>query len=142
MKNNCIFCKIVDGELPSNKIYEDDCFYVMLDKFPQQLGHTLILPKRHAVQVFDLNEGEARRLISLTQKIGVALREVVGFSGLKLVQNNGADAGQEVFHFHLHLIPMYEQEKSAKADFPELAEKIAKALAGSLEFAEKTAEAL
>ena len=137
MKNDCLFCSIVDGEMPSYMIYEDDCFYVMLDRFPKCLGHVLILPKRHAAYVFDLNEQEAQQLIPLTQKITSALREVLNFDGLNLVQNNGPAAGQEVNHFHLHVIPRFSGDNMAiqfrredpdAKDFEEMTEKLKKVL--------------
>ena len=111
MKNDCLFCAILDGEMPSFKLYADECFYVMLDRFPKCLGHTLILPKRHAPHIFDLTAEEAQGLIPLAQKIASALRQVMGFEGLNLLQNNGAAAGQEIHHFHLHLIPRTKGDK-------------------------------
>lgn len=137
MRNDCLFCAILDGELPSYKIYEDDYFYVMLDRFPKCLGHTLILPKRHAAHVFDLNEEECTRLMPLAQKISVALRESLEFGGLNLIQNNGPIAGQEVNHFHLHLIPrfdgdnmavQYKREDPSDEEFKAITEKIAESL--------------
>jgi len=113
MKNDCLFCAIMDGELPSYKLYEDEYFYVMLDRFPKCLGHALILPKRHVAHIFDLSEEESRRLFPLTQKIAEAMKEQLDFSGLNLLQNNGAAAGQEVNHFHLHLIPRYDGDAMA-----------------------------
>lgn len=113
MKNDCLFCAIMDGELPSYKVYEDEYFYVMLDRFPKCLGHTLIMPKRHAVHIFELNEEESKRLFPLAQKVAAAMREGMEFSGLNLIQNNGPAAGQEVNHFHLHLIPRYDGDDMA-----------------------------
>ena len=137
MKNDCLFCTIVDGEMPSYKLYEDDHFYVMLDRFPKCLGHTLILPKRHAPHIFTLNQEEGERLFPLAQKISAALKEVLDFQGLNLIQNNGAVAGQEVNHFHLHLIPRYEndamsvqyrREDPPENEFEEIVEKLQKVL--------------
>ena len=113
MKNDCLFCAIIDGEIPSYKLYEDNLFYVMLDRFPKCVGHALILPKRHARNLFNLNEEEAAGLIPLAQKVAVALNKVLGFDGLNLVQNNGEASGQEVNHFHLHLIPRFEGDNMA-----------------------------
>ena len=113
MKNDCLFCAIVDGEIPSYKLYEDEYFYVMLDRFPKCLGHTLILPKRHARTIFDLNMEETVGLFPLAQKISVVLNKVLKFDGLNLVQNNGEASGQEVNHFHLHLIPRFEGDNMA-----------------------------
>jgi len=133
MKNDCLFCSIVDGEMPSYKLYEDDFFYVMLDRFPKCLGHTLILPKRHAMTVFDLTAEECARLMPLAQRVATAMREVLGYTGLNLLQNNGETAGQEIMHFHLHLIPRFagdnmvirmKTEDPAPKDFEEMAEKL------------------
>ena len=137
MKNDCLFCAIMDGELPSYKLYEDEYFYVMLDRFPKCLGHVLILPKRHAAHIFDMREEESQRLFPLAQKIAAAMQKSLNFTGLNLLQNNGEAAGQEVNHFHLHLIPRYDGDNMAiqykrqdpsEAEFEEMVEKVKKAL--------------
>ena len=110
MRNDCLFCTIIDGEMPSYKVYEDELFYVMLDRFPSCLGHTLILPKRHARNIFELNEKECAELMPLAKRVSNALLESFEFKGLNLLQNNGEAAGQEVMHFHLHLIPRFEDD--------------------------------
>ena len=141
MKNDCLFCAIIDGELPSYKLYEDQYFYVILDRFPKCLGHALILPKKHAATLFDLQDEEMQRLMPLTQKIAVALRKALNFDGLNLIQNNGPAAGQEVNHFHLHLIPrfdsdnmaiQYKRQDPADEDFVEMADKLNRALSPEL----------
>ena len=145
MKNDCLFCGIMDGELPSYCFYEDEYFYVMLDRFPKMLGHTLIMPKRHAAHIFNLSEEEAARIMPLAQKIAAVLREVLGFEGLNLIQNNGAAAGQEVMHFHLHLIPrfdedamtiQYKRQDPAEDDFKGMLGKI-KAVLAALDASDK-----
>jgi len=137
MKNDCLFCAIIDGELPSYKLYEDEYFYVMLDRFPKCMGHILILPKHHAPHIFTLREEESQRLFPLAQKIAAAMQRTLGFNGLNLLQNNGEAAGQEVNHFHLHLIPRYEGDAMAiqyrrqdppQEEFEEMTEKLKKAL--------------
>jgi len=137
MKNDCLFCAVIDGELPSYKLYEDEYFYVMLDRFPKCLGHVLILPKRHAPFIFDLQAEEGKRLIPLTQKIAAAMREGLDYKGLNLLQNNGEAAGQEVMHFHLHLIPrfegdamavQYKRQDPSEDEFNDMLEKLQKAL--------------
>ena len=139
MRNDCLFCAILDGDLPSFKLYEDDHFYVMLDRFPKCLGHTLILPKSHAANIFELSEEDARNLIPLAQKVAAVLRQVLNFDGLNLLQNNGAAAGQQVFHFHLHLVPRMEKDNMviqyppldpATEEFKEMMEKIKQAIGG------------
>ena len=108
--DDCIFCKIVNGKIPSSKIYEDDTFIVILDIFPSAKGHLLIIPKRHATNLYELNEKEASDLIPLSQKIAKKINETLKPQGLNILQNNGKAAGQDVFHYHMHLIPRYEND--------------------------------
>ena len=105
MNNDCIFCKIIKGEIPSFTIYEDDLFKVILDRFPAAPGHALIIPKNHYKDMFELGEKEAAALYPLAQKIGAKIKEAMGAEGMNIVQNNGVVACQSVYHFHLHLIP-------------------------------------
>lgn len=105
MSADCIFCKIIKGEIPSFTIYEDDLFKVILDRFPAAPGHALIIPKTHYADMFELGEKEAAALYPLAQKIGAQIKKAVGAEGMNIVQNNGEVASQSVHHFHLHLIP-------------------------------------
>lgn len=105
---NCIFCRIADGEIPSETVYEDDTFRVILDLNPASRGHALILPKQHYRDICDLDEAVAARILPLAAKIGAAMKESLGCAGFNVVQNNGVEAGQTVFHFHVHIIPRYE----------------------------------
>lgn len=108
MKNdNCIFCKIASGEIPSRTIYEDRLFRVILDLNPATKGHALILPKNHSSSLYELPEKTAAAVLVLAKKLAVDMRERLGCDGLNLVQNNGEAAGQTVSHFHLHMIPRY-----------------------------------
>lgn len=106
--NNCIFCKIAGGEIPSATVYEDSDFRVILDLGPASRGHALILPKEHYKDLCELDESVAAKVLPLAGKIGAAMKEVLGCSGFNVVQNNGETAGQTVFHFHVHIIPRYE----------------------------------
>ena len=108
--SNCIFCKLANGEFPTNSIYEDDNFNVILDNGPATKGHCLILPKEHYANLFELPDETAAKAMKLTKKLAGRLKERLGADGLNLVQNNGAAAGQTVDHFHLHLIPRYEND--------------------------------
>lgn len=110
MKNECLFCAIIHDEIPSCKIYEDDTFIAILDRFPKCEGHTLIIPKRHAATLFDLPDDAAAKLMPLARVLSNKLYEKLKFKGLNLLQNNGECAGQQVNHFHLHLIPRYESD--------------------------------
>lgn len=103
--DNCIFCKIAAGEIPSETLYEDDDFRVILDLGPASEGHALILPKEHYANVCELPETLAAKVLPLGARIGKGLMEGLGADGFNLVQNNGAAAGQTVMHFHLHVIP-------------------------------------
>lgn len=107
--SECIFCKIIDGSIPSAKIYEDEHVYAFMDIMPLTKGHTLIIPKNHKENVYDLSEEEASNLFKVVPKIASALKESFGPVGMNLLNNNGAPAGQSVFHFHLHFIPRYDQ---------------------------------
>ena len=109
--DNCIFCKIIAGEIPSAVIFEDEEFKAILDRFPGNIGHVLVLPKKHYSNIFDIDEDVAGRLFRLATKIAKNMKEVLGFEAMNVVQNNGSIAGQTVHHFHLHLIPRYENDK-------------------------------
>ena len=105
--DNCIFCKIVNGVIPSTSIYEDDMFRVILDLSPATKGHALILPKAHFRNIFEMDEETASKLFVVATKVAKAMKETLKCDGLNIVQNNEEVAGQTVFHFHLHLIPRY-----------------------------------
>ena len=108
MKNDdCIFCKIANGEIPSRTIYEDQLFRVILDLNPATRGHALILPKDHSASLYELPEETAAVVLVLAKKLAAIMKERLGCDGLNLVQNNGETAGQTVSHFHLHMIPRY-----------------------------------
>lgn len=105
--DNCIFCKIAAGEIPSKTLYEDESFRVILDLGPAAKGHALILPKEHAADIYGLSEETAAAAFVLAKKMAERMREKLHCDGLNLVQNNGEAAGQTVPHFHLHIIPRY-----------------------------------
>ncbi|PKH08880.1 HIT family protein [Planomicrobium sp. MB-3u-38] len=104
---NCIFCKIISGDIPSVKIYEDENVFAFMDIMPLSKGHTLLIPKTHRESVYDLTPEEAGSLFSVAPKIAAAIKETFNPEGMNLLNNNGAKAGQSVFHFHLHFIPRY-----------------------------------
>lgn len=109
--DNCIFCKLANGEIPTATIYEDDEFKVILDLGPATKGHALILPKEHYANIYEIDEEVAGRAFKLAKKMVTKLTEVLGCDGYNIVQNNGEAAGQTVFHFHMHLIPRYEGDQ-------------------------------
>lgn len=102
---NCIFCKIANGEIPSATLYEDGDFRVILDLGPASKGHALILPKTHAENLYALPDELVGKAMILAKKMGARLTEALECDGLNVVQNNGEAAGQTVLHFHMHLIP-------------------------------------
>ncbi|WP_458414418.1 HIT family protein [Schinkia sp. CFF1] len=105
--SDCIFCKIVGGEIPSYKVYEDENVLAFLDISQLTKGHTLLIPKKHNKNLFDLSELTAQQLFSVVPKITNALKNQLNIEDLNLVCNSGEKAGQEVLHLHLHLIPRY-----------------------------------
>ncbi|MDO4285806.1 MAG: HIT family protein [Eubacteriales bacterium] len=109
-EENCIFCKIANGEIPSKTLYEDERFRVILDLGPAAKGHSLILPKEHFADLYELPDEWAADAMKLARKMAVQIRGRLGADGLNIIQNNGEVAGQTVFHFHMHLIPRYEND--------------------------------
>lgn len=108
--NNCIFCKLANGEIPTATLYEDEDFRVILDANPASKGHALIIPKEHYANLYELEDSLAGKAMILAKKMITKLTDVLGCEGYNLVQNNGECAGQTVFHFHLHLIPRYKDD--------------------------------
>ena len=106
--DNCIFCKIANGEIPSATLYEDEDFRVILDLGPASKGHALILPKEHAANIYELPDELAAKAMVVAKKVASTLKDGLKCDGLNIVQNNGEPAGQTVFHFHMHLIPRYK----------------------------------
>ena len=107
-KDDCIFCKLANGVIPTNSLYEDDVVKVIFDAGPASLGHVLILPKEHFDNVYALDDDTAAHVFQVAVKVAKALKEGLNLEGLNIVQNNGECAGQTVFHFHMHIIPRYK----------------------------------
>lgn len=105
---NCIFCKIIKGEIPSMTIYEDDVVKVFLDINPTTNGETLIVPKKHIENMLDLDDKTLSHIHKISKEIYNVLREKLNIDGLTLVQNNFY--GQEIKHYHVHLIPRYKND--------------------------------
>lgn len=110
----CIFCEIIDGSIPSVKIYEDEHVYAFMDVMPVTKGHVLLIPKTHRENIYEFSEEEAARLFSVAPKIAKALKEEFEPAGMNLLNNIGEFAGQSVFHFHLHFIPRYDETDGFK----------------------------
>ncbi len=109
---DCIFCKIAAGDIPSKTIYEDEDFRVILDINPAEKGHALIIPKKHYADIFELPEDIAASAMVLAKKLATHISGVLGCDGFNIIQNNGEVAGQTVFHFHIHLLPRHKGDSN------------------------------
>jgi histidine triad (HIT) family protein len=136
--SDCIFCKIINGEIPSAKVFENEHVLAFLDISQVTKGHTLVIPKVHKENIFKLTPEIARNIFEVVPKIANALKTEFNPIGLNAVNNNGEEAGQSVFHFHLHLIPRYgkgdgfgavwknNQSEYSAEDYQRMAENIKK----------------
>ncbi len=107
-KDDCIFCKIANGEIPTNTVFEDDEFRVFMDVAPATKGHALVVPKNHYADIYEIEPETLGKAVKIAQKVIKHATKVLGCNGYNLMQNNGEVSGQTVFHFHIHLIPRYE----------------------------------
>ena len=105
---DCIFCKIIAGEIPAAKVYEDEHVFAFMDIAPANPGHTLVIPKRHYRNIFDMPVEVGTRIMQAAIPLANAIRTALNSDGLNLFQSNEAAGFQTVFHFHLHLIPRWE----------------------------------
>lgn len=131
-----IFAKILKGELPCHKVFEDETALVMMDIFPQSRGHTLVIPKAASRNLLDADPAAVSAVMPLIQRVANAVKAATNADGIRLAQFNEAPAGQTVFHLHFHLIPAYEgaalgAHASGRADDAELAQ-LAKEIAAAL----------
>lgn len=108
--DNCIFCKLANGDIPTATLYEDEDFRVILDASPAAKGHALIIPKEHYANLYELDDELASKVLVLAKKMITKLTDILGCDGYNIVQNNGEAAGQTVFHFHMHLIPRHKDD--------------------------------
>ena len=131
-----IFAKILRGEIPAFKVYEDERTLAFMDAMPQSEGHTLVIPKSNARNLFDVEPQVLANLIQVTQRVAVAVRKAFNAQGMRVVQFNEAVAGQTVFHIHFHIIPWYQgldlkhhaRDWADKAVLAQHAERVKKAL--------------
>lgn len=107
---NCIFCKLANGDIPTHTVYEDDYLRAIMDASPANKGHVIILPKSHAANIFELEDVYVEKTFVLAKKIAIALKKLLNCDGINILQNNEAAAGQTVFHFHVHVIPRYNKD--------------------------------
>ena len=124
-KDDCIFCKLANGIIPTNSIYEDEDFNVIMEAAPASKGHALILPKEHFDNLYEIDPDILGKAAKLAQKVIKHEKEVLNCDGYNLLQNNGEVAGQTIFHFHMHLIPRYKEESSEMLKFakPDISEE-------------------
>lgn len=139
--SECIFCKIIKGEIPSCKIYEDELVYAFLDIGPINFGHTLVIPKEHHESSATIPEATAGRMFRVGSRIGVALKRELDYEAFNLHLADGTAAGQVVMHAHLHVIPRgvedgfhwnWRQLRYGDGEAAAVAEKIVKRLAASM----------
>jgi histidine triad (HIT) family protein len=106
-QEDCIFCKIIAGDIPSAKVYEDDDVLAFLDLSQVTEGHTLVIPKNHEENLYELSGETAEKLFKAVPKVANAIKKAFNPAGLNMLNNNGEAAGQSVFHYHVHLLPRY-----------------------------------
>lgn len=107
---NCVFCKIIKQQIPSHKIYEDDYSYCFLDIHPAVEGHCLVIPKKHCTDIFDLDEASVKHLLLSAQNVAKLLKKNIGAEGVNILHASGKAAQQSAFHFHMHILPRYEND--------------------------------
>lgn len=131
-EKDCLFCKIIKNEIPSEKIYEDEHTFAFLDINPVNIGHTLLIPKTHSQNIFDVETRALEKIAPVLKKLSLSIKEAVGADGINIISNNGGAAGQLVFHLHLHIIPRFSDDglkhwhgkNYSKEEMSETAEKI------------------
>jgi len=110
-ETTCVFCQIIRREAPASIVYEDEQVAAFLSNRPVNEGHTLVVPKRHYINIFEISEDEAANLFRVAKRVAHAVREATGTEAIRIVQNNGRDAAQVIFHLHVHVIPMKPQNQ-------------------------------
>ncbi|MAH42294.1 HIT family protein [archaeon] len=110
-EEDCLFCKIVRGDIPSKKVYEDSETLAILDINPASEGHVLVMPKKHSETLFEVDKEDLKAAISTVQKVSMKIKETLNPDGLNVVQNNGEQAGQVIAHTHFHVVPRYKDDK-------------------------------
>ena len=104
---DCLFCKIIAGEIPCTKVYEDDKVLAFLDIHPVNIGHTLVIPKAHHVNLYDTEDATLAHMMTVTKKLSIAIKSALSADGINIEMNNESGAGQLIFHTHLHIIPRF-----------------------------------
>ena len=131
--DECLFCKIAKGEVPSKKVYEDENAIAFLDINPANRGHCLVVPKKHSENIYDIDDNTLEKVIIIAKNLSKLIKEKLECNGVNLVQNNERHAGQIVNHFHIHIIPRYENDnvvityqrvQLSDADFEDVRKKL------------------
>ena len=117
MVSDCIFCKIVAGEIPASKVYEDDHFLAFLDISQVTPGHTLVIPKKHARNLLEMTPDETADLFNVVSTVTKKVESATQPQGMNIISNMEEIAGQSVFHTHVHILPRYSQDDDLKIDF-------------------------
>ncbi|MCK4386623.1 MAG: HIT family protein [Candidatus Pacebacteria bacterium] len=110
MKNDCLFCKIVAGEIPANKVYEDKNFLAFLDVNPVNQGHTLIIPKKHSRNILEIDDETFKEMMPIVKKLSEKIKTALNADGINIIINNEPAAGQIIFHTHIHIIPRFAND--------------------------------
>ena len=108
---SCIFCKIAKKQAQASIVYEDKDTMAFLDIRPLVMGHTLVIPKAHFVDIFDIPEKEICRVHAVTKQVALAVKDATRADGISIIQQNGKPAGQDIFHLHVHVVPRFEGQK-------------------------------
>jgi len=122
---NCIFCKIINGEEKSWKVFENKKVYAFLDMYPANEYHTLVIPKKHYENIFDIPESELKEVIIVVKKIAKLYNEKLGIENIQIINSSGIEAQQDVFHIHFHIVPRKEGDNNniRWETYPELKDK-------------------
>lgn len=137
MVKDCLFCKIIAGEIPSTKVYEDDRCYAFLDINPVNIGHTLLVPKTHSENLYTVADEDIAHMATVLKKLSIAIKKAVTADGINIEMNNESVAGQLIFHTHLHIVPRFEGDgfthwhgarKYHEGEMQEVGEKISQSL--------------
>ncbi len=128
----CVFCEIARGRAPAHVVYEGERVLAILDKYPVSEGHTLVIPREHYRDIFELPEELLAEMMRIAKLVALAQRRALGARGVRLLMNNGREAGQEVMHAHMHVIPRGVAELARRPLRPEEGERVASALRAAL----------
>jgi histidine triad (HIT) family protein len=119
---DCIFCKVLAGDLPSERIYEDDHAVAVMDINPWTRGHAVVVPRKHATNLFEIEDDELAHVAQAAKRVAAMMRDTLGCDGINLLQSNGSAAWQTIFHLHVHVIPRYDGDPLELPIRPEPAE--------------------